>query len=130
MMLFFSLINMMYLLSTYPFLANFANRSEFFNEFTVMIICELSTGCVDPSVDLDFKYQMGWWIIYLSVFNITLNITIVAFSSLIDLCKNIKVYMERVAKNKRRKRKLENWDLLVKQFPEKFEDIKLAKDED
>ena len=83
-MLFSSVINMMYLLTEYPLKDEYSNRIEIFNEICIMIYLEFTTCFMDAAQPPAFKYWMGWVVIAVSTMNIAINAGIVFLSTLND----------------------------------------------
>ncbi len=72
--LFFSICMMTYVGYVRPFKDETFNNLEFFNEFTVigcLIMCFIFTDFVD---DAEIKRYTGWVMIFVVLFNISVNI--------------------------------------------------------
>ena len=91
-----SIINLIYLIVYQPYQEGFTNKVEIFTEFTVYLTStiEITFFSVqeDEASEANFKDQMGWALIGIVGFNISVNLVILAVQMLKDLyasCKSL-----------------------------------------
>ncbi len=89
-----------YLFRVRPYLDNFYNHLEIFNEICILIASYHLLGFTDFVEDPQIKYNMGWSIIIISLLNITVNILIIIWSGLVT-AKNVFIRIKRKWCNQR-----------------------------
>jgi hypothetical protein len=93
-----------YLLKVRPFVENFNNYLETFNEICILIGTYHLLAFTDFVDDPQLKYRMGWSLIIISLLNIGVNVTIIVWSALVTMRKVIlaiknKFCTQKISKN-------------------------------
>jgi len=89
-LLLLSTTNLIYVSVARPFQSNFENRTEIFNEFTIMLCSYMFTFFLNIAAPLDLREKMGIVTIVIAVSNVLGNLLFIGYSILADIFYSIK----------------------------------------
>jgi len=81
----FSTINLIYLISSKPMNTRLSNWIEIFNETCVVASTHIVNILLNAAVPTEFRAQVGWVLIGVAVLNIVTNLAITIYSSIVDV---------------------------------------------
>ena len=118
------LIQLIYMINVQPFQSQSMNYIETFNEMSIYLANLLVTCFLDPTHNMDFMNYIGWALIFNASLNILVNMLLLCATSIRDLCRIIIYYHNKSQRDERIDQKADNFQVLIDQAPEEFDDLK------
>jgi len=122
-MLYLSLVSLGYLFVVMPFNTKSQNRIEIFNEGTVYIINVMFTFYLNPEVAAFVGEYVGLLIIFSSMFNMIVNLSIVIHGAISDSIDDYRAWKIERKSGAHTKNKLHNFKVITKHLPGRFKEV-------